>query len=65
MAESVVTQVKEVPGTIVSTVRRTPVLAIGVMVVTLLLVLLLEAYKPGLITGPLRKLLVAVGVKTA
>jgi hypothetical protein len=65
MAESVVTQVKEVPGTLVSTVRRTPVLAIGIMFMVLFLVLLLEAYKPGLLTGPVKSLLHAIGVSTA
>jgi uncharacterized membrane protein (DUF485 family) len=65
MAESVVTQVKEVPGTLVSTVRRTPVLAIGIMFMVLFIVLLIEAYKPGLLTGPVRSLLTAIGVKSA
>jgi len=27
--------------------------------------LLIEAYKPGIITGPIRRLLRAIGVKTA
>ncbi len=63
MSESVVTQVKEVPGTVVGTLRRTPVLAIGVMFMVLLIVLLIEAYKPGLITNPVRKVLGIVGVK--
>lgn len=63
MAESVITQVKEVPGTVVGTLRRTPVLAIGVMFTVLLIVLLIEAYKPGLITNPVRRVLGIVGVK--
>jgi hypothetical protein len=63
MAESVLTQAKEVPGTVLNTVRHTPVLAIGVMFAVLLIVLLIEAYKPGLITNPVRKVLGIVGVK--
>jgi len=63
MAESVATQIKEVPGTVVGTLRRTPVLAIGVMFAVLLIVLLIEAYKPGLITNPVRRVLGIVGVK--
>lgn len=63
MAESVVTQVKEVPSTVIDTVRRTPVLAIGVMFAVLLIVLLIEAYKPGLLTNPVRKVLGIVGVR--
>lgn len=63
MAESVAAQVKEVPSVVVGTLRRTPVLAIGVMFTVLLIVLLIEAYKPGLITNPVRKVLGIVGVK--
>ncbi len=63
MAESVVAQVKDVPGTVVRTVKNTPVLAIGVMFAVLLIVLLIEAYKPGLLTNPVRKVLGIVGVK--
>jgi hypothetical protein len=63
MAESVVAQVKEVPSAVVGTLRRTPVLAIGVMFAVLFIVLLIEAYKPGLITNPVRKVLGIVGVK--
>lgn len=64
MAESVVTQVKEVPSTVINTVRRTPVLAVGVMFAVLLIVLLIEAYKPGLLTNPVRKVLGIVGVRS-
>lgn len=65
MSESVATQVKDIPGTVVGTLRRTPVLAIGVMFAVLFIVLLIEAYKPGLITNPVRKLLGVVGVKSS
>jgi len=65
MAESVVTQVKEVPSTVINSVRRTPVLAIGVMFAVLLIVLLIESYKPGLLTNPVRKVLGLAGIKSA
>lgn len=65
MAESVVTQVKDIPSTIVGSVRHTPILAIGVMFGVLFLVLLLEAYKPGLFTGPVKSFLHMIGVSTA
>jgi hypothetical protein len=65
MGESVGTQIKDVPGTLVGTVRKTPVLAIGVMFGVLFLVLLLEAYKPGLFTGPVKSFLHMIGVSTA
>lgn len=64
MAESVVAQVQETPSVVFGTIRRTPVLAIGVMFSVLLIVLLIEAYKPGLLTNPVRKFLGIVGVKS-
>ncbi len=65
MGESVTTQVKDIPSTIVGSVRHTPILAIGVMFGVLFLVLLLEAYKPGLFTGPVKSFLHMIGVSTA
>ncbi len=65
MAEGAVAQLKDVPGTIGGTARRKPFLAIGVMVGVLVIVLLIEAFKPGLITGPIRKGLRAIGVSSA
>lgn len=65
MAESVVAQIKDIPGTAVGSVRNTPVLAIGIAFLVVILVLLIEAYKPGLLTNPARKLLTAVGLKSA
>lgn len=59
MAESVVAQIKAAPGEI----KRFPVLALTIGAIALLLVLLIEAYKPGVITGPFRALLSAVGVR--
>jgi hypothetical protein len=47
------------------TIRHKPLVAIVVGVITLVIVLLIEAYKPGLITGPIRKGLQKLGVKTA
>jgi hypothetical protein len=51
-------------GAIKDVVRR-PIALVGGIFLTLVLVLLIEAYKPGIITGPIRRLLRAVGVKTA
>lgn len=65
MAESVVTQVKEAPKAVVGTLRNSPVKAIGVGFLVLTLVLLIEAWKPGIITSPIRRMLRAIGVKTA
>lgn len=65
MAESVLKQATEGPAVALGTLRRTPVLAIGLMFIVLFFVLLLEAYKPGLLTGPVKRLLNAIGVKNA
>jgi hypothetical protein len=65
MAETVVKQATEGPAVAFNTLRRTPVLAIGLMFIVLFVVLLLEAYKPGLLTGPVKRLLNAIGVKNA
>jgi hypothetical protein len=61
MAEGAITQLKEVPHEI----RKFPVMAIGIGIAFLFLVLLIEAFKPGLITGPIRSVLHAIGFKTA
>ena len=65
MAEGVVAQIKDIPGTAVSSVRNTPVLAFGIMLLVILVVLLIEAYKPGLLTNPMRKVLTTLGLKSA
>jgi len=65
MSEGVVAQAKETPAVVANTVKNRPILAIGVAITVLLAVLILEAFKPGAITGPLRKLLQKVGFKTA
>jgi hypothetical protein len=62
---SVVGDVKEGALDIPRTIKNKPVVALAVGFFTLLLVLFIEAYRPGLITGPIKKLLTAVGVKSA
>jgi hypothetical protein len=66
--EAVGTQAKElvkVPVTGVKELFSAPLVAIGMILFVLFVVLLVEAYKPGLFTGPVRKFLTAVGVKSA
>lgn len=65
MSEGVVAQVKGIPGTAVSSVRNTPILALGIALLVILVVLMIEAYKPGLLTNPMRKFLTSVGLKSA
>jgi len=57
--------VKDIPGTALGAVRHTPILAFGIVMLVLFAVLLLEAYKPGLLTGPVRRGLTALGLKSA
>jgi hypothetical protein len=63
--EALKEQVKDIPKALVGTPRRAPVLAIGVGVSVLLIVLFIEAFKPGLLTGPIKALLRKLGVKGA
>lgn len=63
--DGVVTQIKDIPGTAISSVKHTPVLAIGIALLVILIVLMIEAYKPGLLTNPMRKLLTSIGLKSA
>lgn len=65
MAESVVAQVKDIPGTALGSLRSTPILAIGIIFLTLFVVLLIEGFKPGLLTNPVRSALHAMGFKSA
>lgn len=58
MAESITTQLKDVPGDI----KKYPWTAIGIGFLFLILVLLIEVYKPGLITTPIKNLLAKVGL---
>ena len=53
MADGVVTQLEAVPKTAV----RSPILFLGIGFGFLFLVIILEMFKPGLITGPIKKLL--------
>jgi hypothetical protein len=61
MSESIATQVKEAPGKFLSA----PIMAMVIGLIFLVAVLIAEAYKPGLITGPIRRGLSAIGVKSA
>lgn len=61
MSEGVIAQVKAAPGDI----KRFPWMALTIGAIFLVLVLFIEAFKPGLVTGPFRALLHAVGVKNA
>jgi hypothetical protein len=61
MAEGAVAEIKDIP----STVRRMPWLAIGIGFGFLVLVLIVESFKPGLLTGPIRAMLVKLGLKGA
>jgi hypothetical protein len=61
MAEGVVKEIVTAPKQFLSH----PVVAISIGVFFLLMVLLLEAFKPGLVTGPFKSFLRMVGVKGA
>jgi len=63
MAEGVVTQVKEAPGDVVSTVKNKPVTALVVALIAVSFVVLVEIFFPGEITGRIRAMFNAVGVK--
>jgi hypothetical protein len=63
MAEGVVAQVKEAPGDIVKTVKHKPITALVIATITLALVVLIEIFFPGAITGRIRGLFNMVGVK--
>jgi hypothetical protein len=62
---SVVADVKAGALDVPRTIRHKPIVALVVGFLVLFLVLLVEAYKPGLVTGPIKKLLNAIGVKAA
>lgn len=59
--EAVTTQVKEIP----KVVAKAPLTAILIGLIFLAVVLIAEAYKPGLFTGPISHLLTAIGLKHA
>lgn len=62
MAE-VITQVKEAPGDILKTVKGKPVTALVIGLIVLSLVVLIEIFFPGAITGRIRAVFNMVGVK--
>ena len=59
--EGVEAQLKEIP----KVVAKTPLLFIGLGILFLVIVLIVEAYKPGLLTGPIRHVLTSIGLKSA
>lgn len=61
MAEGAVAEVKSAPKEFV----REPWKALAVGLIFLILVLVVEAFKPGLITGPIKSLLSMVGIKSS
>jgi drug/metabolite transporter superfamily protein YnfA len=65
MAETVVAQLKEGPGDVLRTVKNKPFTALVVGVIVLALVVLLEIFFPGAITGRIRALFGMVGIKGA
>lgn len=62
---SVVADVKTGALDVPKTIKAKPLVALTVGFVVLTLVLLIEAFKPGLITGPIRRMLRALGAKNA
>ena len=63
MAESVVKQVTEAPGDVLKTVKTKPVTALVVGLIAVSLVVLIEIFYPGAITGRVRSLFNMAGVK--
>ena len=61
MAEAVLEQIKVAPRKFFTA----PVMALSIGLLFMILVMILESFKPGLITNPIRKLLQTVGFKTA
>ncbi len=59
--EGAVNQIKEIP----KVVAKTPLLFLGLGILFLVIVLIVEAYKPGLLTGPIRHVLTSIGLKSA
>lgn len=52
----------EAPKDAVKTLVKRPWLAVGMVFFVLVVVVLFEAYKPGAVTGPIRRLLSKVGL---
>jgi len=55
-------EVLSAPKVALQTAKNKPWLAFGVLVVTVVFVTLLEAYKPGILTGPIRRGLQKLGL---
>lgn len=62
MAEGVLAQAKEGLTEVPHQLMSKPITALVAGIVFLLLVLTIEAFKPGLITGPIKSLLNKVGI---
>jgi len=54
--------VADAPGKALSTVKDRPWLAVGIVALVLLGVVLLESWKPGALTGPIRRGLQKLGI---
>jgi Flp pilus assembly pilin Flp len=63
MAEGIVAQAKEGVGDVTHTVTKKPVTALVVALIAVSLVVLIEIFFPGAITGRIRSMFNAVGVK--
>ena len=63
--EPINTQITETPAVIVKSVKNAPIMVILIAGFIIALVLFIEAYHPGLLTGPVRRGLMAVGLKSA
>ncbi len=63
MAEGIVAQAKEAPGDVVKTVKNKPVTALVVGLITLAIVVLIEIFFPGAITGRIRAVFNMAGIK--
>jgi hypothetical protein len=63
MAEGIVAQAKEGLGDVVKTPTKKPVTALVVALVTVSVVVLIEIFFPGAITGRIRNMFAMAGVK--
>ena len=61
MADGALSDIKNAPGKFLSS----PWMALTIGVLFLVLVLVIEAFKPGLLTGPIRRGLAMVGIRGA
>lgn len=63
MTEGVVAQAKEGVGDVVKTVKNKPITALVVALISVSLVVLIEIFYPGAITGRIRAVFNMAGVK--